>query len=80
MDYKQSKTPYLSIIAAMALIAGVAHLQPERNTIHVSIESSSHSGHSVEVTGLQGDSKTIFTTDKEQHNENDNDRYTFSIN
>lgn len=80
MDYKQSKTPYLTIIAAMALIAGIAHLQPERNAIHVSIESSPHSGHSIEVTGLQGDSKTIFTTEKEQSNEKHSDSFTYSIN
>ncbi|GAB5524595.1 MAG: hypothetical protein Roseis2KO_24670 [Roseivirga sp.] len=80
MDYKQSKTPYLSIIAAMALIAGIAHLQPERDAIHVSIESAPHSGHSIEVTGLQGDNNTIFTTKTEQRNEKHSDSFTYSVN
>jgi hypothetical protein len=37
MNYKQSKTPYLSIVVVMALIAGITHLRPQNNQIEISI-------------------------------------------
>lgn len=82
MEYKQSKTPYLSLVAAIAFIAGIAHTQPDNQAIHVSIEPSSHNGRSIEITGLQGESHTIFTTEKEptHEKENNNDQYTLSLN
>ncbi|GEM_PF-6598925 len=82
MEYKQSKTPYLSLIAAIALIAGIAHIQPATQVIHVSIEPSSHNGRSIEITGLQGEAHTILSTEKELNHEkeNDSDRHTLSLN
>lgn len=80
MDYKQSKTPYLSIIAAITLIAGIAHAQPDRSVIQVSIEASSTGmSQSVQITGLQQIEKYPIIIENEQNNENGSDSYTFGL-
>lgn len=80
MDYKQSKTPYLSIMAAMALIAGIAHVQPDRNLIHVSIEPSTETtGAYVQVTGLQYLPKYNPTVQSEETHEDNSDNSTFGL-
>ncbi|MCE7992190.1 MAG: hypothetical protein HEP71_09430 [Roseivirga sp.] len=80
MDYKQSKTPYLSIMAAMALIAGITHTQPDRKLIHVSIEPSTEAtGATVQITGLQYVPKTNLTTQTEEPHENSNNSPDFGL-
>lgn len=64
MKYKQSKTPYLAVLAALTLLVGIERINPSSQEISVEITSSNNSFEEMGNHDIQ-----LASTLKNQNNE-----------